>query len=177
MNYLVNNNKMMKALFTLLFIGLLSVSSDVHAQVKNGSFNFTLKMLLSRDVPEITIADAAEDRNQYLFLDAREQKEYNVSHLANSRFIGYSEFNTAAMKGIEKDKPLIIYCSIGKRSEDITRKLKKLGYTNVRNLYGGIFEWVNSGNTVYDLHNKPTDKVHAYGKFWGRFLDKGTKVY
>ncbi|MEJ7829072.1 MAG: rhodanese-like domain-containing protein [Segetibacter sp.] len=177
MNYSVNKNKMMKALFTLLFIGLLSVSSDVHAQVKNSSFNFTLKMLLSGDVPEISIADAAKDGNQCLFLDAREQKEYNVSHLPNTRFIGYSEFSMAAMKGIEKDKPLVVYCSIGKRSEDITRKLKKWGYTNVHNLYGGIFEWVNSGNTVYDLKDKPTDKVHAYGKLWGRFLEKGTKVY
>jgi rhodanese-related sulfurtransferase len=134
-------------------------------------------MLLSRDVPEIIIADAAKQVNQYLFLDAREKKEYNVSHLPNTRFIGYKEFGVVVMKGIEKDKPLIIYCSIGKRSEDITRKLKKLGYTNVHNLYGGIFEWVNTGNTVYDLQNKPTDKVHAYGKIWGRFLDKGTKVY
>jgi rhodanese-related sulfurtransferase len=167
----------MKTLFTLLFMGLLSISPDVHAQVKNGSFDFTLKMLLSRDVPEITVSDAAKHRNQYLFLDAREQKEYNVSHLPNTRFIGYNGFDIAAMKGIEKDKHLVIYCSIGKRSEDITRKLKKWGYTNVQNLYGGIFEWVNSGNTVYDLHNKPTDKVHAYGKIWGRFLDKGTKVY
>ncbi len=100
-----------------------------------------------------------------------------MTHLRYTRSIRYNGCDIDAMKGIEKDKHLVIYCSIGKRSEDITRKLKKWGYTNVQNLYGGIFEWVNSGNTVYDLQNKPTDKVHAYGKFWGRFLDKGTKVY
>jgi rhodanese-related sulfurtransferase len=162
-----------------IFVLLLSLVSSVSAlsQVKSGSFNFTLKMLLSRDVPEITAKDAAKNTTNYLFLDAREQKEYNVSHLPDAKFVGYDNFSMASLNGIAKDKPLVVYCSIGKRSEDITRKLKKAGYTNIYNLYGGIFEWVNTGNTVYDLQNKPTDKVHAYGKFWGKFLDKGTKVY
>jgi len=41
----------------------------------------------------------------------------------------------------------------------------KAGYTNVSNLYGGIFEWVNQGNNVVDDNNRITPKVHAYGKF------------
>ena len=160
----------------MLFFQIVSALPAL-AQVKSGNFNFTLKMLLSRDVPEITTTDAAKNASNYLFLDAREQKEYNVSHLPNAKFVGYDKFSRASLNDIPKDRPLVIYCSIGKRSEDITRKLKKAGYTNIYNLYGGIFEWVNTGNTVYDLQNKPTDKVHAYGKFWGKFLDKGTKVY
>ena len=47
-----------------------------------------------------------------------------------------------------------MYCSIGKRSEKVTQKLKKAGYNNVSNLYGGIFEWVNQGNEVVDTNNK-----------------------
>lgn len=161
----------------LVMLGLTLFSVITHAQVKSGSFNFTLKMLLSRDVPEVTVVDAAKNSGQYMFLDAREQKEYNVSHLPSTRFVGYDSFSITSLNDIPKDKPLVVYCSIGKRSEDITRKLKKAGFKNVYNLYGGIFEWVNQGNQVYDLQNKPTDKVHAYGKIWGRFLDKGTKVY
>ena len=72
---------------------------------------------------------------------------------------------------------VIVYCSIGKRSEDVTLKLKKAGYTNVKNLYGGIFEWVNQGHPVYNNNNIVTDSVHAYGNFWGKWLDKGVKVY
>jgi predicted sulfurtransferase len=70
-----------------------------------------------------------------------------------------------------------VYCSIGKRSESITQKLSKAGYGNVSNLYGGIFEWVNQGNGVVDVNNKQTNKIHAYGKFWGQWLHKGEKVY
>lgn len=161
----------------LVILSLMLFTVISHAQVKSSSFNFTLKMLLSRDVPEITVADAAKNSGQYMFLDAREQKEYNVSHLPSTRFVGYDSFSITSLNDIPTDKPLVVYCSIGKRSEDITRKLKKAGFTNVHNLYGGIFEWVNQGNQVYDLQNKQTEKVHAYGKLWGRFLDKGTKVF
>jgi rhodanese-related sulfurtransferase len=121
----------MKMMLAILLLGLSSIAMETQAQVKSKSTSFTLKMLLARSVPEITIADAAKNINNYLFLDAREQKEYNVSHLPNTRFVGYNNFTLSSLTGIAKDKPLVIYCSIGKRSENITRKLKKAGYTNI----------------------------------------------
>lgn len=81
------------------------------------------------------------------------------------------------VKDVAKGSEIIVYCSIGKRSEKITQKLTKAGYSNVSNLYGGIFEWVNQGNNVVDLNNKNTNKVHAYSRFWGHWLDKGEKVF
>ena len=59
----------------------------------------------------------------------------------------------------------------------IAQRLQKEGFTNVHNLYGGIFEWVNQGHAVYDLNNKPVNKVHGYSRLWGRFVDRGEKVY
>ena len=56
-------------------------------------------------------------------------------------------------------------------------KLKAAGYRNVRNLYGSIFEWVNQDNPVVDNQGKPTQKVHAYSRTWGVWLNKGEKVY
>lgn len=167
----------MKFKFIFILLSALIHTFPGFAQVKSSTFNLTLKILLSRDVPEITATEAAKNADNYLFLDAREQKEYNVSHLPNAEFIGYDHFNPTSLAGVAKDKALVVYCTIGKRSEDITRRLRKAGYGNVHNLYGGIFEWVNTGNRVYDLKGKPTEKVHAYGKFWGKFLDRGTKVY
>ena len=83
----------------------------------------------------------------------------------------------AAVKNVAKGAEIIVYCSIGKRSEQITQKLDKAGYSNVSNLYGGIFEWVNQGGEVVDVNNKRTNRVDAHGRFWGQWLDKGEKVY
>ncbi len=147
------------------------------AQVKSGSFNFALKTLLSKSTPAINIPEAAAHHEDYLFLDAREPEEYQVSHLHNALFVGAKNFNLNRLKSLNKNQPIVVYCSIGKRSEEITLKLKKAGFTNVKNLYGGIFEWVNEGHPVYNSENHLTDTVHAYGRFWGRWLDKGVKVY
>ncbi len=164
----------MRICFFLLFLGLYQTAMP---QVKSKSFQFLLKTTLSAKTPVINIKEAAANKNNYTFLDAREAKEYNVSHIPNSRFVGFEQFELRAISDLPKNKPLIIYCSIGKRSENITKELLKEGFSNVRNLYGGIFEWVNEGNGVVDNENKPTNKVHAYGRFWGKWLEKGEKVY
>ncbi len=163
-----------KILFTLCMVSAF-IYAD--AQVKSSSFNFTLKLLLSGSTPTINIPEAAAGFSSYTFLDARELNEYNVSHLQTALFAGAKTFSLDKVKNIKKNQLLIVYCSIGKRSEEVTLKLKKAGYTNVKNLYGGIFEWVNQGNRVYNNRNVITDSVHAYSHFWGKWLDKGVKVY
>ncbi len=164
----------MRLCLFLLFLGLYQTAMP---QVKSKSFQFLLNTILSAKTPVINIKEAAANKNNYTFLDAREAKEYNVSHIPNARFVGSEQFELRAISDLPKNKPLIVYCAIGKRSEKITKKLLKEGFSNVRNLYGGIFEWVNQGNVVVDNENKPTNKVHAYGRFWGQFLEKGEKVY
>jgi len=161
----------------IIILFLMLVSGSNYGQVKNKSFNLFLKTILTKKAKHVSVEDVTKSKVNYTFVDAREVNEYNVSHLKNSIFVGYNNFSMEGLKDIPKNTPIIVYCSVGKRSENITAKLKENGYINVSNLYGGIFEWVNAGNTVYDLQNKPTDKVHAYGKFWSQFLDKGTKVY
>jgi predicted sulfurtransferase len=97
--------------------------------------------------------------------------------LKNARFVGFKEFDIESVKDISKNAPIVVYCSIGVRSEKIGEKLLAAGYTNVRNCYGSIFEWVNQGNVVVDMDNKPTQKVHAYNKKWGVWVKKGERVY
>jgi rhodanese-related sulfurtransferase len=146
------------------------------AQVKNAKYEFLLNRMLSRSVPIITIPKAAAETD-VLFLDAREPAEYSVSHISNAVCVGYDHFNADLLKTYPKNKKIVVYCSMGMRSEKIGEKLLKLGYTNVQNLYGGLFEWVNDGHSVVDIKAQPTNKVHAYGLIWGIWLDKGEKVY
>jgi rhodanese-related sulfurtransferase len=155
-------------------LGLLSCN----AQVESRSFNVLLKSMLKESVPTISVAELAKQKTENIvFLDAREKNEFDVSHLKNAKWVGYDDFELSRVANVPKDKEIVIYCSIGVRSEKIGEKLQKAGYTNVKNLYGSIFEWVNEGNTVYDSYNRPTNKVHAYNKKWGIWLKKGEKVY
>ena len=167
----------MKVLFMTVFaISLISLEAVAQKKVVSGSFNTILNIMLKHDVKEITVPQAAAKSN-ILFIDAREKNEFNVSHIENAVFVGYEDFKMSRLGTIPKQNEIIVYCSIGKRSEKITEKLVKAGYMNVSNLYGGIFEWVNQGYTLVDINNKNTDKVHAFSRFWGHWLDKGEKVY
>ena len=133
----------------------------------------------NKSIPYISVQELAMPNTEAVILDAREISEYNVSHLKKAVFVGYNNFNIETVhKTIEdKNQKIIVYCSLGIRSEDIAEKLKKAGYTNVYNLYGGIFEWKNSGFPIFDLNEKETEKIHAFSKQWSQWLTKGEKVY
>lgn len=114
-----------------------------------------------------------------ILLDARENEEYAVSHIKNALWVGFDTFSLEkTIKQLpDKNAEIIIYCSVGVRSEKIGEQLQKAGYTNVKNLYGGIFAWKNNNLPVYDVQGNKTEKIHAYSKKWGVWLKKGEKVY
>lgn len=159
-------------------IFMLSMFSFLYAdaQVQSSAFNLTLKTLLSHSVPEVSVFQVKEMPN-VLFLDAREKSEFMVSHIKNARYVGYDQFEIGNLQSINKKQKIVVYCSVGYRSEKISEKLKKNGFTDVSNLYGGIFEWVNQGNSVVDENGNVTENIHAYNKTWGVWLNKGVKVY
>ncbi len=154
------------------FFGMFSAG----AQVKSKAYNVMLKTLLSHTVDEVSVNDIKQDQD-IIYLDAREKKEFDVSKINNAIWVGYDDFNLSRMDGIGKDKKIIVYCSVGYRSEKISEKLLKNGFTDVSNMYGGIFEWVNEEKEVVNSNNEPTRKVHAFDRTWGIWLKKGKKVY
>lgn len=144
--------------------------------VQDRAYSAKLQKLLSHSVPEISVSevDTTED---ILFIDSREKSEYEVSHIKNAVFVGYNKLDLSALANTPKNQKIIVYCSVGYRSEKVSEKLIKNGFTDVSNLYGGIFEWKNAGLQVYTKNSQPTDRVHAYDKNWGQWLKQGTKCY
>jgi rhodanese-related sulfurtransferase len=138
-----------------------------------------LKGYNDQEVPYISVQELAMPKTNPIVLDAREFEEYQVSHLKNSIYVGYTDFNLeqTTQQLQDKQQPIAVYCSLGIRSEKIAKKLQKAGYTNVYNLYGGIFEWKNKGFSIVDSKGKETENVHVFSKAWGKWLLKGTKVY
>lgn len=123
--------------------------------------------------------DNLPETDSIVFLDTREKEEFEVSHLKNAIWVGYKKFDEKKVLETitDKSQPIIVYCSIGVRSEDIGEKLKEMGYTKILNLHGGIFEWKNKGGEVFNDKEIVTDSVHAFSKHWGKLLHEGIKVY
>lgn len=160
----------------LLAMLFLFLNLNVYGQEKISDI---LSKYNDQTVPYISTEELSKLDSEVILLDAREFKEFNVSHLKNAIYVGYDDFNLEKTTAQLDKKPvqIVVYCSIGVRSEDIAEKLKNAGFNNVYNLYGGIFEWKNNGLSVYNTNDEETDRVHAYSKKWGKWLLKGTKIY
>jgi len=101
---------------------------------------------------KITQADLAElilDNEEILLVDVRTEGEYNQGHLPGSIVIPYNEFDTRYSEIVEyQDREVVLYCHTGGMGDYAGRVLLKNGFTNVKNLDGGINGWINSGGNI-----------------------------
>lgn len=154
---------------------LLAILLPGLASSQSLAYRTLLSSLYDSEFPVLK-PEQLNDLKSYQLLDAREKEEFEVSHLPNATWVGFDTFSLKSVSGLDKNQPVVVYCTVGARSEDIAKKLKSAGFQKVYNLYGGIIHWVNEGNPVYQNGQK-TNRVHTYSQPWGIWLKKGEKVY
>ncbi|MFZ1704527.1 MAG: rhodanese-like domain-containing protein [Saprospiraceae bacterium] len=165
-----------KVLLVLIFsIGGFLYFQSAHAQFlktaacANPDFDKKVDSYLSYSVPVISVKEVFANQGLYTFLDAREKEEFQISHIKGAKNIGYDYMDMNVVKSLPKNQPIVVYCSIGYRSEKIAARLRKEGFINVFNLYGSIFEWVNAGYPIYK-GDIPVKKLHTFNKKWSQWM-------
>ena len=74
-----------------------------------------------------------------IILDVRSHQEYREGHIQGAINIPEYEIDNRIEREIPKKNQLVvIYCQYGSRSRNVYMKMKKLGYTNIYNLQGGL---------------------------------------
>ncbi|MBN3519964.1 rhodanese-like domain-containing protein [Algoriphagus lutimaris] len=139
------------------------------------AYRTLLSTLYDSDFPVLKPSEI-NDLSEFQVVDSREKEEFEVSHLKGAHWVGYDTFDLANVADLDKEKPVLVYCTVGARSQNIGEQLKANGFKYVYNLYGGIIQWSNEGLPLYH-EDKRTQKVHTYSKSWGIWLNKGEKVY
>lgn len=170
-----------KLLIFFLLSNLFALENANSLNSTNSDFSNEINSLISHFTsPLITVSDLEKlliNKNEIMLLDAREKKEFEVSHIQSAINIGYDDIDfDHLVKSINKKKKIIIYCSIGYRSGKVADQLKNKGF-NVFNLYGGLFEWSNKGKNLTDNLGNKTIRIHTYNKKWSRWISFGEKVY
>ncbi|RSK44518.1 rhodanese-like domain-containing protein [Hymenobacter perfusus] len=150
-------------------------SSDMSA------YDHMLKLLYKQTVPVVQPAALTALLQQsasgpVLLLDTRTPAEYRVSHLPGARFVDFDHYRETNLSGVARTRPVVVYCTVGARSEQVGAWLREQGFQDVRNLYGGIFQWVNEGYGVVNAQGT-TANVHPYSVLWRPWLKKGTPAY
>jgi sulfur-carrier protein adenylyltransferase/sulfurtransferase len=94
-------------------------------------------------VPQIepeALAKALASDDPPLVVDVREPEEWAISHIAPALLIPRGEL-PERVDELTHARSVVVYCRSGDRSAQATRLLLDLGFTNVKNLKGGINAW------------------------------------
>jgi adenylyltransferase/sulfurtransferase len=75
-------------------------------------------------------------------LDVREPNEYQINRIAGSTLIPLGELPRRYQE-LPRDREIVAQCKMGGRSAKAQEFLKSVGFTNVKNLRGGILEWID----------------------------------
>lgn len=107
-----------------------------------------------------------------IIIDARTSQEFKTSHLENAQL-----FNQELIDTLSKESPLLIYCTVGVRSNDLADQLAEKGFTKVYELKRGMLGWANTELPLVNEQGTITDEIHVYSKFFASFLKNGKAVY
>ena len=86
---------------------------------------------------ELVKQNSAKKKDEVLIIDVRSSEEYKAGHIPNAININVDE-TESRLNEIEdyKDKPIIVYCNSGKKSNDAAEILVNNGFQDVTNAQG-----------------------------------------
>ena len=91
--------------------------------------------------------NAMLDLNALIVLDVRDTREWEAGHIRGAKHIYVGQLKNEANQ-LPQDMPLVTQCTVGNRAGLAASILKKMGFSNVYNLLGGIRAWQNRGYPV-----------------------------
>jgi len=93
-------------------------------------------------VSPVQVYEAVYGADSLQLIDVRTAEEYSVSHLKNAQNICVTDNDFRdKVAGLDKNKPVYVYCKSGNRSGKAAKILMEMGFEKVYDLQGGITSW------------------------------------
>jgi rhodanese-related sulfurtransferase len=120
---------------------------------------------------DITVQELKEklDKGEnFIFIDVREGYEYEEFNLGASLIPLGTVTEAIANYEARKNEEIIIHCRSGARSGVAQQLFQAAGFTNVRNLIGGVLQWQSNSPTAH-----PTKRRNfATKRYFSKVLTK-----
>ncbi len=101
--------------------------------------------LATSEVREITTEELFKDINKYVLIDVREKEEWQERHLLGALNVPLSQIEGGSFNSIPKERPIVLYCSLGIRSKKAGNILIEKDYREVYSLKGGLSAVMQNG--------------------------------
>ncbi|MEH7177780.1 rhodanese-like domain-containing protein [Neobacillus vireti] len=92
-----------------------------------------------RTISTTELKNELNDKNKQ-YIDVRTAGEFKGNHIKGFKNIPLHQLAQKATE-LSKDKEVVVICQSGMRSQKASKQLKKLGFTNVTNVKGGMSAW------------------------------------
>ena len=154
-----------------LFVGIALLNSPTWSQVDwLLAHRFADIETIRTDQLEKLLHDARQNPHakKLVLLDIRSAEEFAVSRVPGARHVPPEtvvDFGERELASSDRSQLIVVYCAVGLRSAAAARDLKFLGFTQVKNLHGSLFQWANEGRAL-----EGATVVHPYNDYWGRLL-------
>ncbi|MBF8757367.1 molybdopterin-synthase adenylyltransferase MoeB [Pseudomonas guariconensis] len=98
-------------------------------------------------VPQVSATELSRlmrEEPAVVLIDVREQTEWDIAHIQGARLMPKTDQLAGQLKArYASDTPLVVHCKSGARSLGVLLQLQGLGFTQVKNLQGGILAWID----------------------------------
>ena len=92
------------------------------------------------------VKHSQDNNDEFTLIDVREESEWAVDHLPDAIHMGKGVIERDIEKAIpDLAAKIVLYCGGGYRSALAADNLKKMGYTKVFSMDGGIRDWREAG--------------------------------
>lgn len=118
----------------IFLVGLVVVSGGA----------FLASLLRRSGGPAISVVDATLliNREDALVLDVRDPAEFAGGHIPEAKNVPLAKLGERISELAQyKDRPIVVVCASGMRSATACNQLAKAGFTQVKNLDGGMGRW------------------------------------
>lgn len=132
------------------------------------------------EVPEVTVEElhqwlqddaAATAGGQLVLVDVRSAAEQQVSRLPGPSTLTQQEFEARGPEAFV-GKRIVCYCTVGYRSGQYAKQLRRRHGLDARNLRGSILAWTHGGHPLVEPPGpdgeagRETRRVHVYSREW-----------
>jgi adenylyltransferase/sulfurtransferase len=94
------------------------------------------------EITPVELKKLMDEGKAPFILDVREANEYQINRIEGSTLIPLGELPRRYQE-LPRDREIVAHCKMGGRSAKAQDFLKSVGITNVKNLKGGILEWID----------------------------------
>ncbi len=147
--YRLRNRAPLLAFLCIVFLSFMAgvYRDNISAFVLNRVFIFAPQS--AEAISAFTLKTMLKNK-QFMLINVHVPYEGEIEQ--TDTFVAFDKMvEQSAFLPKDKNAPIVLYCKTGRMSLDALQTMRKMGYTNVRHLTGGMDAWQALGQEIMDL--------------------------